>query len=82
MEADWYILGIKLKVPESTLDAIETDHRTVRRATLAMLKTWKRTGCSPYTWKTLLVALASNAVGQRALADKIAAKLADASQRL
>ena len=81
MEADWYILGIKLKVPEGTLDAIGRDHQTVRLATLAMLRTWKRTACSPYSWKTLLDALASNAVGQKALADETAAKLADASQR-
>ena len=81
MKADWYILGIMLKVPVGTLGAIETEHRNVCRATLEMLTKWKETGCSPYTWKTLLEALASNAVGQKALADEIATKLADTSQR-
>ena len=70
-----------LEVPVGTLDAIKSEHSTARNASLAMLNTWKRTACSPYIWKTLLVALASNAVGQKALADEVATKLADASQK-
>ena len=38
---DWYELGVCLKIPLPTLDAIKEEEHTVPRRTLAMLHKWR-----------------------------------------
>ena len=72
---EWKMIGLLLKLPPGSLDSIERDSPTVRDALLAVFTAWRRTMCSPYSWKTILNVLATDTVGRRRLANDIARRL-------
>ena len=67
MSAQWYHLGVQLKVRIGTLDRIRTQFHDPRDQLLEMLKTWLTT-CDNTSWKTLTDALRSRSVGASQLA--------------
>ena len=71
----WKKIGQLLKIPPGSLDGIKYDSRTAGDALLAVFTVWSRTLCSPYSWKTILNVLATDAVGHRRLANDIARRL-------
>ena len=58
VSAQWYPLGLQLKVRTGTLDRIQTQFPTSRDQLLEMLKTWLITSDNT-SWKTLIDALPS-----------------------
>ena len=62
MSAQWYHLGLQLKVRTGTLDRIRTQFHDPRDQLLEMLKTWLTT-TENTSWKTLTHALISRSVG-------------------
>ena len=67
MSADWYDLGLQLKVRTGTLDSIRADFTAAKHRLREMLKAWLITGDNP-CWKTLIDALRSRMVGASQLA--------------
>ena len=65
--AQWYNLGLKLKVKTATLDSIQEDFTATQHRLREMLKAWLNTGDNP-SWKTLIDALKSPLVGASQLA--------------
>ena len=72
---EWKMIGRLLKVPAGTLDSIERDSPTVHDALSAVFTAWRRTMCSPYSWKIILKVLATDMVSHRRLANDIARRL-------
>ena len=67
VSADWYDLGLQLKVRIGTLDNICADFTAAKHRLREMLKAWLTTGDNP-CWKTLIDALISRMVGASQLA--------------
>ena len=67
MSADWYDLGLQLKLRIGILDNIRADFTAAKHRLREMLKTWLTTGDDP-SWKTLINALRSRMVGASQLA--------------
>ena len=67
ISAEWYDLGLQLKVRTGTLDRIQADFTAVKHQLREMLKAWLTTGDIP-NWRTLIVALRSQMVGASQLA--------------
>ena len=72
--AQWYPLGLQLKVKTGTLDSIRTQFQNPRDQLLEMLKTWLTTSDSP-SWRTLIDALRSQSVGAGQLAGELEKKI-------
>ena len=73
MSAQWYNLGLQLKVRTGTLDRIRTQFPDPNDQLREMLKAWLKTGDNP-TWKTLTDALNSRSVGASQLAGDLETK--------
>ena len=73
MSAQWYHLGLQLKVKTGTLDSIRAQFSRPRDQLLEMLKTWLTTGNDP-SWQTLTDALGKDSVGASQLAHSLKAK--------
>ena len=73
MSAQWYHLGVQLKVRIGTLDNIQAQFSDPKRQLLEMLKTWLTT-CDNTSWKTLTDALRSRSVGASQLAGLLETK--------
>ena len=71
--AQWYPLGLQLKVKTGTLDSIRTQFQSPRDQLLEMLKTWLTTSDS-HIWRTLIDALRSQSVGAGQLACELEEK--------
>ena len=71
--AQWYNLGLKLKVRTTTLDSIQEDFTATQHRLREMLKAWLNTGDNP-SWKTLIDALRSPLVGASQLAAALETK--------
>ena len=71
----WKMIGYLLNVPSGTLDNIQHDSSGVCDALSAVFTAWRRTNCSPYSWKIILKVLATDVVGHRRLANEIACRL-------
>ena len=71
----WKMIGYLLNVPSGSLDSIERDSSGVCDALSAVFTAWRRTKCSPYSWKIILKVLATDVVGHRRLAHDIARRL-------
>ena len=71
--AQWYNLGLQLKVRTGTLDSIRKQFPDPNDQLREMLKDWLKTGGNP-TWKTLTVALRSRSVGASQLAGDLKTK--------
>ena len=65
--AQWYNLGLKLKVRTGRLNSIRTEFNTPEVQLREMLNAWLTTGDNP-SWKTLIDALRSPLVGASQLA--------------
>ena len=73
LSAQWYLLGIQLKVKIGTLDSIQAQFADPKRQLLEMLKTWLNTSDNT-TWKILTNALRSQSVGAGQLAGELEKK--------
>ena len=73
MSAEWYNLGLQLKVRIRTLDSIWAQFSAHKHQLREMLKAWLTTGDSP-SWKTLTDALRNQMVGASRLAAVLEAK--------
>ena len=73
VSAQWYHLGLQLKVRTGTLDRIRTQFHDPRDQLLETLKTWL-TASDNTSWKTLTDALGSRSVGASQLASVLEAK--------
>ena len=73
VSAQWYHLGLQLKVRIGTLDRIRTQFTDPRDQLLEMLKTWLTTSDNT-SWKTLTDALRSRSVGASQLASVLETK--------
>ena len=73
MAANWYRLGLQLRLTIGTLDRIRAQFSDPIDQLLEMLKTWLKAGGSP-SWKTLTDALRSRTVGANQLAGTLEAK--------
>ena len=71
--AQWYNLGLQLKVRTGTLDSISTQFNAPPDQLRQMLKTWLTSGDSA-TWKTLTDALRNRIVGASQLASVLETK--------
>ena len=71
----WYILGVGLQVPKTTLDTIHANYcngfYAVERCKIEMVDSWLNNAENP-TWATLVAAL--KAIGKAGLAERIAKK--------
>ena len=73
MSADWYDLGLQLKVRIGTLKSIQTEFSAPKHQLQEMLNAWLATGDNP-SWKTLIDALRSRMVGASHLAAALETK--------
>ena len=73
VSAQWYHLGLQLKVRTGMLDRIRTQFHDPRDQLLEMLKTWLTTSDNT-SWKTLTDALKSRSVGASQLASVLMTK--------
>ena len=73
MSAQWYHLGLQLKVRTGTLDRIRTQFSDPRDQLLEMVKTWLTTSDNT-SWRTLIDALRSQSVGASQLANVLETK--------
>ena len=73
VSAQWYHLGVQLKVRTGILDNIQAQFPDPKRQLLEMLKTWLTTSDNT-SWKTLTDALRSRSVGASQLAGVLETK--------
>ena len=73
VSAQWYHLGVQLKVRTGTLDNIQAQFPDPKRQLLEMLKVWL-TSSDNTSWKTLTDALRSRSVGASQLAGVLETK--------
>ena len=71
--AQWYNLGLKLKVKTATLESIQEDFTATQHRLREILKAWLNTADNP-SWKTLIDALKSPLVGASQLASVLEAE--------
>ena len=67
VSADWYDLGLQLKVGIGTLKSIQVEFSAPKHQLREMVNAWLTTGNNP-NWKTLIDALRSRMVGASQLA--------------
>ena len=68
--AEWFTLGLYMKVPPSELERINADFRFSKRALRETLSIWLKTGNA--TWSTLVHALSK--IGLRSLGRNISTR--------
>ena len=73
MSAQWYQLGLQLKLKIGTLDPLRVQFSDPKDQLMEMLKTWLTTSDNT-TWKTLTNALRSQSVGASRLAGDLEEK--------
>ena len=73
VSAQWYHLGVQLKLRTGMLDNIQAQFPDPKRQLLEMLKTWLTTSDNT-SWKTLTDALKSRSVGASQLAGVLETK--------
>ena len=77
--AKWRLVGVQLKLPNGTLDEIQAQNTGRPDQCILSFQQvfakWRSLGTSPYTWKTIINALCSAAVGEVTLANKLNAKM-------
>ena len=71
----WRMIGLLLKIPSGSLDGIGHNKPMADDALSDVFSVWSRSLCSPYSWKTILNVLATDAVGHRRLANDIGRRL-------
>ena len=82
--AKWRDVGIQLKLSSATLDDIQSQiagrPNSNIRAFEQVFAEWQRQGPRPYTWRTIIDALMTPAVGEVALAYDLEVRYGDRSQ--
>eukprot|EP00731_Ephydatia_muelleri_P038873 Em0959g1a len=77
--AKWRLVGVQLKLPNGTLDEIQAQNTGRPDECILSFEqvfaTWRSLGTSLYTWKTVINALRSPAVGEVTLANELNAKM-------
>ena len=73
VSAQWYHLGLQLRLRIGTLDSIQAQFSDPKRQLLEMLKTWLTTSDNT-NWKSLTDALRSRSVGASQLASVLERK--------
>ena len=73
VSAQWYHLGLQLRVRPGTLDSIQAQFSDPKRQLVEMLKTWLTTSDNT-SWNTLTDALNSRSVGASELASVLETK--------
>ena len=73
VSAQWYQLGLQLKLKTGKLDSIQAQFSDPKRQLLEMLKTWL-TISDNTSWKTLTDALSTQSVGVGRLAGELEKK--------
>ena len=68
IRAKWYDIGLQLRMSVGTLDAIKEQYDDPSHCLRETLKTWLKTCPSLPTWKNIVYALRSSAVGEVRLA--------------
>ena len=68
IRANWYNIGLQLRVSIGTLNAIKKDYNSTSDCLRETITTWLKTYPSPPTWKNIVDALRSNTVGEVRLA--------------
>ena len=74
----WMRIGDELDIPPHVLDNIKADwshEADPLNFIREMFAEWKKRECSLYNWKTILVALSSESIGERAMALSLAVTL-------
>lgn len=72
----WRPVGIQLGLPTSTLDHIEENTAgKVDQIFEKVFTTWEQNHTSSYTWKTIIDAIKSAAVGEKKLAKSLSENL-------
>ena len=78
ISAKWRLVGVQLKLQDGTLDEIQTQNAgrpdQCIQSYEQLFARWRSLGTSPYTWKTMINALRSPAVGEVTLANELNAK--------
>ena len=68
----WYYIGLQLKIPYHTMDAIQAHClNNIEDCLTKMLKRWLTSISPPPTWSGLVQALSSAPVGEERLAEEI-----------
>ena len=70
VRSKWRYLGLALGIKPTTLDAIETDHRSCEKCLYNALLTWLKAS-SQRSWEDLLEALSVKTVGCQELAKQL-----------
>ena len=77
--AKWRLVGDQLKLPIGTLDEIQDQNawrsNSSKNSFEQVFAKWRSLGTSPYTWKTMINALRSPAVGEVTLANELNLKV-------
>ena len=77
--AKWRLVGVQLKLPNGTLDEIQVQNAgkpyECKHSFEQVFDGWRSLGTSPYTWKTMINALCSPAVGEVKLANELYTKM-------
>ena len=76
--AKWRLVGVQLKLPNGTLDEIQAQNNGRPNECILSFEQvfakWRSLGTSSYTWKTVINALRSPAVGEVTLANELNTK--------
>ena len=69
--AEWKQIGLLLKIPDGSLDTTEHNHRLAGDALQEVFTKWRRSRCSPYSWRNVLDVLDSDVIDHKRLANEI-----------
>ena len=69
----WRVVGNLLNIPKGVLDGLERKYSSMDSFE-HVLTEWNSRRCSPYTWDAIITVLKAPAIGEVALANKLAAK--------
>ena len=72
IETKWEDFGIAVKIECSTLDGIRQNRpECCKDRFIEVFKTWKRTGCSEFTWEKVIEVLQSKTLKENTLAENL-----------
>ena len=71
MSAQWYSIGICLRVPDNDLESIQQRAIIDIHKFSAVINIWKDTVSSPFTWETVIIAMESHIIKNLRKANEI-----------
>ena len=72
--AKWFMIGLQLRLSTDELDIIEADSAGVEECLRNVLRKWRSKTHPPPTWRALIDALRTSAVGEAVLARQLEAR--------